>query len=116
MDFEVHEHAALAVAQRHGTTITTAAGVFQLSVRHASKAEWDAAVAAQQGNDGILRVKGLPTQAGPLDVLAFFQERVGGQLATGVEQCAHLRVPPQGANVLAAGGRLCVQPALCGIA
>lgn len=77
VDFEVQEHAALAVAQRHGTTITTAAGVFQLSVRHASKAEWDAAVAAQQGNDGILRVKGLPTQAGPLEVLAFFQERGG---------------------------------------
>ncbi|PRW61587.1 heterogeneous nuclear ribonucleo F isoform A [Chlorella sorokiniana] len=73
VDFQVQEHAALAVAQRHGTTITTAAGVFQLSVRHASKAEWDAAVAAQQVNDGILRVKGLPTQAGPSDVLAFFQ-------------------------------------------
>lgn len=73
VDFEVPEHAALAVAQRHGTTFTTAAGMFQLSVRHASKAEWDVAVAAQQGNDGILRVKGLPTQAGQLEVLAFFK-------------------------------------------
>ncbi len=69
----MQEHAALAIAQRHGTAITTAAGVFQLSVQPASKAEWDAAVAVQQGNDGILRVKGLPPRAGAPDVLAFFQ-------------------------------------------
>ncbi|KAI7845965.1 hypothetical protein COHA_000511 [Chlorella ohadii] len=73
VEFEVQEHAALAIAQRHGTAITTAAGVFQLSVQPASKAEWDAAVAVQQGNDGILRVKGLPPRAGAPDVLAFFQ-------------------------------------------
>lgn len=75
VDFEAQEHAALAVSHRHGTTITTAAGVFQLSVTRASKAEWQAAVAAQQGNDGILRIKGLPSRAGPPDVLAFFQVR-----------------------------------------
>ena len=82
MDFEAQEHAALAVSHRHGTTITTAAGVFQLSVQHASKAEWQAAVAAHQGSDGILRLKGLPARAGPPDVLAFFEVRRHGRAET----------------------------------
>lgn len=73
VDFEVAEHAAAAVAQRHGTTITTAAGMSRLSVQPASKAEWEAAVAARQGGDGVVRLKGLPTRATAADVLAFFE-------------------------------------------
>ncbi|KAI3424270.1 hypothetical protein D9Q98_009624 [Chlorella vulgaris] len=73
VDFEVPEHAQQAVAQRHGTMITTAAGVFQLSVQKAGKAEWDALVAAQQGSDGIVKLRGLPTKAGVADVKAFLK-------------------------------------------
>lgn len=75
VEFEVLEHAEHAVAQRHGTAITTAAGVFCLSVQPASRAEWEAAVAEQLGADGILRLKGLPTRAALGDVLSFFQVR-----------------------------------------
>lgn len=77
VDFEHAEHAAAAVSTRHGTTITTSAGMFQLAVRRASKAEWDAVVEAARGGegggDGIVRVRGLPPRAVAGDVLAFFQ-------------------------------------------
>lgn len=82
VDFEAAEHAAAAVAHRHGTTVTTAAGVFQLSVQPASRAEWEAA-AARQASDGIVRVKGLPPRATAADVAAFFQVRRGGGLRRG---------------------------------
>ncbi|KAL4438512.1 hypothetical protein ABPG77_000160 [Micractinium sp. CCAP 211/92] len=77
IDFEHAEHAATAVSTRHGTTITTSAGMFQLAVCRASKAEWDSVVEASRGGaaggDGIVRVRGLPPRTAPGDVIAFFQ-------------------------------------------
>lgn len=62
------------MAQRHGAAITTAAGTFQLSVQPASRAQWEAVAAAQQGDGScVLRVKGLPPRATAEDVVAFFQ-------------------------------------------
>ncbi|PSC74485.1 Heterogeneous nuclear ribonucleo H2 [Micractinium conductrix] len=72
--FETVEAAAAAAAARHGTTVTTSAGVFQLSVSHAAKADWEAAQAAQQsGGGGLVRLRGVPGRAAAADVLAFFQ-------------------------------------------
>jgi hypothetical protein len=88
VDFEVPEHAQQAVAQRHGTMITTAAGVFQLSVQKAGKAEWDALVAAQQGSDGIVKLRGLPTKAGVADVKAFLKVGTTATALAG-RPCAH---------------------------
>lgn len=64
------------MAHRHGTTVTTAAGIFQLSVSPAQRLDWEAAVAEGQAAAGVLKLRGLPTRASPADVLAFFE--VGG--------------------------------------
>ena len=77
LEFELSEHAAQAVVQRHGTMVTTAAGIFQLSVQQAGKAEWEAVVAARENSDGIVKVKGVPSKAQIGDVLAFLE--VGGR-------------------------------------
>ena len=58
-----------------GSRLTTPGGVFQVSIQHASRAEWEAVVAEQQSCDGILRLKGLPAKAGVADVEAFFAVR-----------------------------------------
>lgn len=50
-------------------------------LQKATKGEWDAVVAAEQGRDGIVRLKGLPTKATTGDVMAFLDVRVGVPLS-----------------------------------
>ncbi|KAL4424123.1 hypothetical protein ABPG75_001424 [Micractinium tetrahymenae] len=92
IDFEHAEHAGIAVSTRHGTTITTSTGMFQLAVQKASKAEWDVVVEAARsggGGDGIVRVRGLPPRAAAGDVLAFFQGYHVKQGGVHLQPCAN---------------------------
>eukprot|EP00887_Chlorella_sp_A99_P006882 scaffold2.g6882.t1 len=52
LEFEQAQHAALAVGARNGSLLTTAAGAFRVSMAHASRPEWEAELARQQGGGG----------------------------------------------------------------
>jgi len=95
LDFGHPDQAAHAVANWHGTVMTTAAGMFTLSLQLATRNDFDKAKCSSNKQDAVLKVRGLPIRAAVHDVVAFFDGyklKVGGVHLQPVSDNRHSKV------------------------